>query len=235
MSKPMQLPLSVRLADHATFSNYYPGINAVALGYVERLCDLKVGWVESLIYLWGDKGVGCSHLLQAACLSFQQATKQAIYLPLNELITHSPAILENMESYDLVCLDDLQVIEGNNQWQEAIFHLFNRLRDSNKRLLIAANNAPTGLPIELTDLVSRLSQSLIFQLHSLSDEDKLRALQLRASRRGIQLTDEVGMFILNRGERDMASLFQLLELLDKASLAAKHKITIPFVKQVLNW
>lgn len=235
MSKPMQLPLSVRLADHATFSNYYPGINAVALGYVERLCDLKVGWVESLIYLWGDKGVGCSHLLQAACLSFQQATKQAIYLPLNELITHSSAILENMESYDLVCLDDLQVIEGNSQWQEAIFHLFNRLRDSNKRLLIAANNAPTGLPIELTDLVSRLSQSLIFQLHSLSDEDKLRALQLRASRRGIQLTDEVGMFILNRGERDMASLFQLLELLDKASLAAKHKITIPFVKQVLNW
>lgn len=235
MSKPMQLPLSVRLADHATFSNYYPGINAVALGYVERLCDLKVGWVESLIYLWGDKGVGCSHLLQAACLSFQQATKQAIYLPLNELITHPLAILENMESYDLVCLDDLQVIEGNNQWQEAIFHLFNRLRDSNKRLLIAANNAPTGLPIELTDLVSRLSQSLIFQLHSLSDEDKLRALQLRASRRGIQLTEEVGMFILNRGERDMASLFQLLELLDKASLAAKHKITIPFVKQVLNW
>ncbi len=235
MSKPVQLPLSVRLADHATFSNYYPGINAVALGYVERLCDLKVGWVESLIYLWGDKGVGCSHLLQAACLSFQQATKQAIYLPLNELITHPPAILENMESYDLVCLDDLQVIEGNNQWQEAIFHLFNRLIDSNKRLLIAANNAPTGLPIELIDLVSRLSHSLIFQLHSLSDEDKLRALQLRASRRGIQLTEEVGMFILNRGERDMASLFQLLELLDKASLAAKHKITIPFVKQVLNW
>lgn len=235
MSKPIQLPLSIRLADHATFSNYYPGINAVALGYVERLCDPDAGWMESLIYVWGNKGVGCSHLLQAACLEFQATARQAIYLPLYELIDHSPAVLENLEHYDLVCLDDLQAIGGHNEWQEAIFHLFNRLRDGGKQLLLAANNAPKGLAIELADLVSRLSLALVFQLQPLSDEDTLRALQLRASRRGIQLTDEVGLFILARGDRDMASLFQLLDQLDKASLAAKHKLTIPFVKQVLNW
>lgn len=235
MCRPRQLSLGIRLADHATFTNYYPGINAVALGYVERICDLKVGWVESLIYLWGKKGVGCSHLLQAACLTYQRANKQAIYLPLYDLLDHPIAILENMENYDLVCLDDLQAIEGDLKWQEAVFHLFNRLRDNNKKLLIAANNAPNGLRIELTDLVSRLNQALVFQLQSLSDEDKLRALQLRASRRGIELTDEVGLFILNRGERDMANLFQLLDLLDKASLVAQHKLTIPFVKQVLKW
>lgn len=235
MSKPIQLPLSIRLADHATFSNYYPGINAVALGYVEGLCGLKAGWMESLIYLWGNKGVGCSHLLQAACLTFQTTNRHAIYLPLYELIDHPPAMLENLENYDLVCLDDLQAIEGRSEWQEALFHLFNKLRDNDKKILLAADNAPKGLAIELADLISRLSLALIFQLQPLSDEDKLRALQLRASRRGIQLTDEVGLFILGRSDRDMASLFQLLELLDKASLAAKHKLTIPFVKQVLSW
>ncbi len=77
--------------------------------------------------------------------------------------------------------------------------------------------------------------ALIFQLHGLSDEDKLRALQLRASRRGLHLTDEVGRFILNRGSRSMNSLFDLLEQLDRASLQAQRKLTIPFLKETLGW
>jgi DnaA family protein len=69
--KPIQLPLGVRLRDDATFINYYPGANAAALGYVERLCEADAGWTESLIYLWGKDGVGRTHLLQAACLRFR--------------------------------------------------------------------------------------------------------------------------------------------------------------------
>lgn len=70
--KPIQLPLGVRLRDDATFINYYPGANAAALGYVERLCEADAGWTESLIYLWGKQGVGRTHLLQAATQRFQQ-------------------------------------------------------------------------------------------------------------------------------------------------------------------
>lgn len=235
MNKPTQLALSIHLADDVTFSNYYAGSNAAALNYVERLCDPNAGWVESLIYLWGSKGVGCSHLLQAACLQLQLAGRNAIYLPLTELVCYTPEILENLEHYDLVCLDDLQVIINNKVWQEALFHLFNRLRDSGKYLLIAADRSPRELKLELADLQSRLTLALVFQLHTLSDEDKLKALQLRASVRGITLSDDVGHFILAREERNLANLFLLLDKLDKASLEARHKLTIPFVKQVLNW
>ncbi|PAV69418.1 hypothetical protein WR25_17057 [Diploscapter pachys] len=77
-----------------------------------------------------------------------------------------------------------------------MFHLFNRLRDSGRRLLLAASSSPRELPIKLADLKSRLTLALIFQMRGMSDEDKLRALQLRASRRGLHLTDEVGHFIL---------------------------------------
>ena len=76
--KPVQLPLGVRLRDDATFANYYPGANAAALGYVERLCDADSGWAESLIYLWGNDGVGRSHLLQAACLRFEQHGERGV-------------------------------------------------------------------------------------------------------------------------------------------------------------
>ncbi|WP_137820600.1 MULTISPECIES: DnaA regulatory inactivator Hda [unclassified Pseudomonas] len=233
--KPIQLPLGVRLRDDATFANYYPGANAAALGYVERLCEAEAGWAESLIYLWGGDGVGRSHLLQAACLRFEQRDEQAVYLPLAEVADYGPELLDNLEQCELVCLDDLDAVAGRADWEEALFHLFNRLRDSGRRLLLAAAASPRELPVQLPDLQSRLTLALVFQLQSLSDEDKLRALQLRASRRGLHLTDEVGRFILTRGTRSMSALFELLERLDQASLQAQRKLTIPFLKEILGW
>lgn len=233
--KPVQLPLGVRLRDDATFANYYPGANAVALGYVERLCDPEAGWTESLIYLWGKPGVGRSHLMQAACLRFEQMGEPAQYLPLSKLTHYGPQIFDNLERFELVCLDDLDALVGDPAWEEGLFHLFNRLRDTGRRLLLSANAAPRALPVKLPDLRSRLMMSLIFQLQSLSDEDKLRALQLRASRRGLQLSDEVGRFIMTRGTRSMSALFELLDELDTASLQAQRKLTIPFLKQTLGW
>lgn len=232
---PIQLPLGVRLRDDATFANYYPGANAAALGYVERLCEAEAGWTESLIYLWGGEGVGCSHLLQAACLRFEQRGELAVYLPLREVADYGPELLDNLEQCELVCLDDLDAVAGRREWEEALFHLFNRLRDSGRRLLLSANCSPRELPVGLPDLQSRLTLALVFQLQSLSDEDKLRALQLRASRRGLQLSDDVGRFILTRGTRSMSALFELLERLDQASLQAQRKLTIPFLKATLGW
>ncbi|TWH64749.1 regulatory inactivation of DnaA Hda protein [Azomonas agilis] len=232
---PIQLPLGVRLRDDATLVNFYPGANAVALGYVERLASPQVSWTDELIYLWGGIGVGRSHLLQAACLQADEWADLTLYLPLEQLAHYGPSLLDNLEQADLVCLDNLDAVAGDPQWELALFHLFNRLRDAGRRLLLSASLSPRALPIKLPDLRSRLTLALVFQLHPLSDEDKLRALQLRASRRGFNLPDDVGRFILSRGGRSMTALFDLLEQLDQASLQAQRKLTIPFLKETLNW
>lgn len=233
--KPIQLPLGIRLRDDATFANFYPGANAAALGYVERGCSPEADWSDELIYLWGNTGVGRSHLLQAACLRVEQRRARAVYLPLAEVARYGPALLDNLEQSELVCLDDLDAIAGDPVWEEALFHLFNRLRDSGRCLLLAADTSPREIAVQLPDLKSRLSLSLVFQLQELSDEDKLRALQLRASRRGLNLPDDVGRFILTRGARSMSALFELLDRLDQASLQAQRKLTIPFLKETLGW
>lgn len=236
MVTPVQLSLAIRLPNDITFASYYPGdSNAMALEYVERFCEPTASWLEAVIYLWGAHGVGRSHLLQAACLQFELTGRNAIYLPLADLVAYTPDILENLEQYDLVCLDDLQYIAGNRRWEEALFHLFNRLRDAGKQLLIAANKPPNGLAIKLADLQSRLGLALVFQLHALTDQEKNKALQLRAAKRGMQLTSEVANFMLSRSERDIAHLIELLDELDKASLDAQRKLTIPFVKHVFHW
>ena len=233
--KPTQLSLGMRLRDDATFANYYPGANAVALGYVEHACEAEDQWMDAVLYIWGSAGVGRSHLLQAACLRVEERGGRALYLPLAELSEYDPNVLDDVEACDLLCLDDIQAVVGQAHWEEALFHAFNRLRDAGKQLLIAADAAPRELSIKLPDLQSRLSLALVFQLHELSDDDKLRALQLRASRRGLQLPDDVGRFILSRSERSMTVLFETLEQLDRASLQAQRKLTIPFLKEALGW
>ena len=69
----------------------------------------------------------------------------------------------------------------------------------------------------------------------MEDEDKLKALLLRARVRGLNMSEEVARYILTRGPRDMAGLFDLLAELDQASLSAQRKLTKPFVKELMSW
>ena len=227
-----QLSLSVRLRDEATFENYYTGSQQALVAQLQNLC-VKPQQSERLLYVWGS--IGRSHLLQATCWQFEQQGERSLYLPLVEVLAHGPTLLEGADQCALVCIDDIHLLAGQLQWQETIFHLFNRVRDEGRCLLLSSNCAPRDLTFELADLCSRLSQMLIFHVPNLSDENKLSALQLRAHKRGLELSDEVGRFILSRGERSMQSLFFILEQLDQQSLQAQRKLTIPFIKEVLCW
>lgn len=229
---PAQLPLGVGLRDDATFANYFAGPNATLVDRLEHLFDERS---EPFLYLWGAPGVGRSHLLQAACHTASDRDLRALYLPLEELGHFPPLMLEEVERLDLVAIDDLERVVGRKRWEEALFHAFNRLRDAGKRLLVAAEAPPRGLPVGLPDLASRLSWGVTFHVQGLDDAGRLAALQLRAKVRGMSLADEVARYILHRGPRRLDELFEALAVLDQASLSAQRKLTIPFVKQALGW
>ncbi|MFC6635090.1 DnaA regulatory inactivator Hda [Microbulbifer taiwanensis] len=233
---PQQLPLGVSLRDDATFDNFYlsesdPNCQVVALLQAFASGENP----EPVIYLWGDAGSGVSHLLQSACQSAEASGRSFQYLPLTDLLAMDPAvILDGLEQLELVCIDDLHLLEGHPQWQTALFHLYNRVKDSGRQLLLGARKSPRGLAIDLADLQSRLQWALVFQLQALSDGDKLAALRRRSRLRGFDLPEDVAQYILHRAPRDTRALFLCLEQLDRASLMAQRKITIPFVKQVLK-
>jgi len=227
-----QLTLSVSVRDDARFANYFAGPNAQVVYSVQ---DQWREGGEPFIYLWGSEGVGCSHLLQAACHYAEGLGHKAVYLPLDELVAYDPAVFEDLEVLQLVALDNIEAIAGKPEWEEALFHLFNRLRDAGSRMLVAATESPRNNGIVLPDLTSRLSWGITYQLEPMEDEDKLKALLLRARVRGLNMSEEVARYILTRGPRDMAGLFDLLAELDQASLSAQRKLTKPFVKELLNW
>jgi len=221
----IQLPLGIGLRDSATFANFWPAANR------EALLALSEG-EEQFVFLWGGAGCGKTHLLQALCQQQAEQGRTVAYLPLAEP-GMVPQMLEGMEAMDLLALDDLDAVAGQAEWEEALFHLYNRLRDAGVRLVVTASASPAALPVALPDLASRLSWGLTLQLSANDDAAKLAILQLRARNRGLELSEEVGNYLLKRCERDMESLIQLLERLDAASLQEQRRLTIPFVKTLL--
>jgi len=225
-----QLTLSgIRLQDEKTFENFNIENNHQIIDFLQAMLTGE----ELFAYLWGNSGVGRSHLLQAACHHAHYLNKTAMYLPLSEFIHLSPDVFDDLETMDLVAIDDLDVISNNTQWEEALFHLFNRLRHHNKYLLVAADNPPNQLAIALPDLLSRLTWGIVFRVNALTDEGKIKALCIRAEYRGMHMPEEVAHFLLRHYSRSSSDLFAALDKLDVASLAEQRKLTIPFVKQVL--
>lgn len=226
-----QLPLGLTLKDSATFANFIPGPMREVF---EALQKSAHGGGEPFIYLAGAAGTGKTHLLQAACHAAAQQSHAVAYLPLQQVAEFGAEMLDGLEQLRLVCLDDLQIVVGRADWERALFHLFNKLRESGGRLIVAAALKPAQLGITLPDLTSRLGWGVTYVLEALDDTDKLNALRVRAQARGFELPDEVGRYLLSRLPRDMHALFAVLDQLDYASLAAQRRLTVPFIKSILD-
>ncbi|ASQ44840.1 DnaA regulatory inactivator Hda [Legionella clemsonensis] len=225
-----QLALAIQLNDEATLNNFCWDNNPLLKQQIERCLS---GTGERLLTLWGNSGCGKSHLLQACCQALNGQT--TIYLPLQILKEWGPESIEGVDKHNYVAIDDIDLIAGDAAWEEALFHLYNKVRDNEDTTLIISSGQPlTAIKINLPDLRSRLSWGLVMQLHELNDELKIKTLQLHAQQRGFKLPVSVGQFLLNRCGRNMHDLQITLHQLDEASLAAQRKITIPFVKSILN-
>jgi DnaA family protein len=229
---PAQLTLPVHLRDEATLENFlFPEGLEVLSGALHYQLTSEG---EHGIYVYGATGSGRTHLLQAACHALP--TGESLYLPLGEFAAHSAAeVLDGVEHLTRVCLDDIHAVTGNADWEQALFHLVNRCRESGCRLLFSADRAPRQLSVSLPDLGSRLSGCVVFQLPEPTDAHKLQVLGFRAGRRGMHLSEEAARYILTRAPRGLGDLMELLDRLDRDSMAARRQLTIPFIKGCLGW
>lgn len=197
---------------------------------------------QPFFYIWGGKSSGKSHLLKALSNQYLLNDRAVSYIPLEKIAYFSPVVLDNAEQLDLICFDDIQQIVGNDEWEHAIFDLVNKIQEQQglfyegkkTLLLVTADCPPNQLNIEREDLSSRLMWGEVYHLSDLNDEQKRIILQRNARHKGLELTDEVANFLLKRLDRDLHALNQTLDELDKASLQAQRKLTVPFVKAVLG-
>jgi DnaA family protein len=226
-----QLPLTFEPRERFTFESYIAGHNQLAVDLVRKMAR---GEGETQLLIWADRGKGKSHLLQAACNLASQNAMAVCYLPASEIMHGSPGIFEGLEQLDMICIDDVDVMLQASEWEEGLFDLINRVRDAGKRILFAASKSPESSQIDLADLRSRLTWGPVFQLLELEDEDKIKAMQKRAEQSGLVMTGSVANYLLSHYPRSLFDLFERLDHLDKASMAMQRKLTIPFIKTVLE-
>tara|TARA_R110002050_G_scaffold167974_3_gene299116 strand:+ start:698 stop:1417 length:720 start_codon:yes stop_codon:yes gene_type:complete len=237
MTNTAQLALSVQLPDDEVFDSYLSNANNTVVSQLNifvKGIEKQGSGQPNCFYLFGLTGVGKSHLLHASSAYASQLGKTSVCLSCAELLKLSVEVLDGLEQIDFICLDDIQLVAGNQIWQQAIFDLYNRVLEHNNRLLVSGNQSVAKLGLTLPDLHSRLSWGLTEQLKPLSDAEKVMALQFRALKRGLILSDEAANFLINRLSRTMSNLITSLDILDKASIREQRKITIPFIKDVLN-
>jgi DnaA family protein len=235
MSKesPQQLLLGFQLDEAATLESFQAA--AADRQLIQHLHNRVIDSSEPLTIIWGPAGTGKTHLLQALCHELTCAGGTPIYLPLSRTEQVAPEMLEGLEDLDLVCLDDIDAVAGESAWEQALFGFYNRAAISEVRLVVSASMPPGKLQIQLPDLHSRLQSGVVFQLHELSDTEKAELLSQRARALGIELSKSVIDYVLQRHDRQVVALVQFLQELDRLSLEQKRPITIPLVRQLMDW
>ncbi len=226
-----QLPLHFEFRANQTFDDFFPGANHEIITHLQQ-CIAGLG--EQQIFLWGKSGQGKTHLLQACCHRAQHQNLSSFYFDLSHAELPDPSLLNGLDEYDVVCFDNIERIAGNAAWELAFFNFFNQHRDRGHKLIVSASSAPNDIAIQLPDLRTRLNWGLTLKIQPLTDSDRIAALIFKADQMGFEIAPQAGRFLLTHYDRDLASLWALLEKLDRASLAAKRKLTLPFLKQILN-
>jgi DnaA family protein len=225
-----QLPLALRYPPDQRLDTFV-GAPAGALALLQVLAmSPGADW----LYLAGPTGVGKTHLALATCAAADAAGRRAAYLPLAAAHGRLDDALQALDGNDVVALDGLEEAAGDRTGEIALFDFHNRARAAGATVLYTATAAPDALGLTLPDLRSRLAQCTRLALAPLDDAGRRQVLVERAQRRGLVLEDAALEWLLRRVGRDLAGLTALLERLDRASLAAQRRVTVPFLRQVLE-
>ena len=227
-----QLPLSLSLSQHHSFDTFECAGN-------EELCSQLKKYISQkhslpLVYVWSGATRGKTHLLNACCHLAHNKQLTATLIPLSSNKAYTPDILLGLEDIDLVCIDDINAICGQADWERALFNLFNAIQERHGRLIVSATNKAESSNIQLADLRSRLGWGLTLHINQSNDTNRRAILQNMASQKGLKMPVDVAEYLLKRSHRDVASMVRLIESLDHASLSAKRPLTIPFVRQVID-
>jgi DnaA family protein len=221
-----QLPLKLALADHASFATFVAGDNAAAVRHVQAVA---AGAADTL-WLWGAAGCGKSHLLQAACRAATVNGRRAIYVALGSA---APDMLTGLDGLDVVALDDVERVAGQDDWEIALFGLLNEFLGRRGGLVLAATTSPAAAGFRLADLASRAAGAVSYRLKALGDGERALAVRLHAEARGLELEPAAAEYLLRRVDRDMRVLTGWLDRLDRASLIEQRRLTIPFIRERL--
>ena len=221
-ASPTQLLLGLHPNPEPEFANLVVGANAEAVDHALALAQRRA---TGILYLWGPPGSGKSHLLAATLKSASTAR------PCVRISNSIDELNAEIAPGSLIVADDVETLDERRQ--TLLFRLFNSARLAGLAMILADKSPPRELHMR-EDLRTRIGQSLIVQLHALTESERASALKQHASARGMRFDEHLIVYLLRHGKRDLPSLMMILDQLDQASLEQKRQPTLPLLREILQ-
>lgn len=225
-----QMPLNLSLTERPTLDQWIePPDSHVAESLVAYLKDIG----RTPLYLRGGPATGKTHCALALHHAATSKGVSSLYLAASDLGRFGASVLTQVVDTPLLIIDDLDRLTGEPDWDEALFHLFNRQAGQNGGLVLTGRRKNRQIEVSLPDLNSRLAACKSLTLCVLGDEDKIRVLQGKARRRGFELSAEVAHYLIRRVSRHLPDLIETLYQIDRVMLATRRRLTVPLVRECL--
>ena len=221
-----QIPINFSFIADKSFDNFVIGKNSIA---VELLKDLTISNRTNIVFIRGNHSSGKTHL----CLAVNNSTNKSIFVLNRENILS--ANVQDILKNDSLIIDGIDFLITNPTHEENIFVLLNEFILMNKTIIITSTEKLNNINFTIPDLVSRLKWDQIIEIPELNDDDKIKVLQKNAHERGWNLTPKVCDYIMNHYKRDLYFLCNCIKFIDETSLSLKKKITIPFIKKIIEY
>ncbi len=225
MTVPEQLPLALRLRAGSSLESFIADGNELLLATLNRLGK---GGGEQL-FIWGEQGSGRSHLLEA---KVREAAARGFYLPASEVAGLAPDLLEGLEQFDLVAIDDVDLLAGRSDWEVALFHLYNHLMEKGSSVIFSATAAPDHCGFGLPDLRSRLAAGPVWRLAPLAESALVALARSRGAALGLEMSEETARYLVSRARRSATAVCALIEQLDRLALMHQRRLTTPFIRKL---
>lgn len=207
-----------------TFETFVQGkSNEYALAAAKTVAENPGGKYNPL-FIYSGVGLGKTHLLHAIgnYLRKKSPKTKVVYANcetmINELISvirggnneESNRFREKYRACDVLMIDDIQFLSGKEATQEAFFHIFNDLYQSNKQIIITSDRAPKDLPTLEDRLRTRFSWGLSVDIQPPNMETRVAILKMKAAHENFKLSDEVAEFIAENATTNIREMEGLL-------------------------
>ncbi len=228
-----------------TFENFVVGsCNQFAHAAAKAVATIPSRKYNPLLF-YGAVGMGKTHLMHAIGRSLLEhyAGMKIIYTSserfMNEMINcikidRMQSFHEHYRSADVLLMDDIQILAGKERTQEEFFHTFNTLFEHQKQIVISSDSPPKNITGLVERVRSRFEWGLMVDVQPPDLETKMAILDKKAESEGVQLPEDVRIFIATKTKSNVRELEGALIKLLAFSSVAGASISLPMAQQVLK-
>ncbi len=197
------------------------------------------------LYIYGDSGLGKTHLAQAIGMEVKQRhpDMQVLYVSMNRFQAQYTSAILNRElndfihfyqMIDVLIIDDIQELSGKEKTQNAFFTIFNHLQLAGKQLIITSDKAPVELKDIEQRLITRFKWGLSAQLTAPDHETKVKIIKLKAAKMGAVLTDDVVDYLADNINANIREIEGALSSLVANASFLGRRITPALAREILK-